>query len=217
MLGAMRQPVRVVAVTNLKGGSGKSTTAGLLLHAFAQLGHRVVGIDADPQGTLLRWAEGGEWSIPVIGLPTSRIHRDLPGIVSPERYDLAVIDTPPLEQQRGIVLSAMRAATDVVVTLAPTSAEWDVLPSVWEALDEVDVLRSELASVSVLWNRVRAGTTAARVYRQLLASTDRACLTAAIPLAERYAQIVGAPVELRPGDVAIQAAEQIAQLGRWTA
>jgi len=187
------------------------------LHAYAQLGHRVVGIDADPQGTLLRWAEGGEWSIPVIGLPTSRIHRDLPGIVSPERYDLAVIDTPPLEQQRGIVLSAMRAATDVVVTLAPTSAEWDVLQTVFDALDEVDVLRSEPASVSVLWNRVRAGTTAARVYRQLLADSGRACLTAAIPLAERYAQAVGAPVELRQGDVAIQAAEQIAQLGRWTA
>jgi len=217
MLGAMRQPVRVVAVTNLKGGSGKSTTAGLLLHAFAQLGHRVVGIDADPQSTLLRWAEGGEWSIPVLGLPTSRIHRDLPGIVSPERYDLAVIDTPPLEQQRGIVLSAMRAATDVVVTLAPTSAEWDVLQTVFDVLDEVDVLRAEPASVSVLWNRVRAGTTAAKVYRQLLADTGRACLTAAIPLAERYAQAVGAPVELRPGDVAIQAAEQIAQLGRWTA
>ncbi len=217
MLGAMRQPVRIVAVTNLKGGSGKSTTAGLLLHAFAQLGHRVVGIDADPQSTLLRWAEGGEWSIPVLGLPTSRIHRDLPGIVSPERYDLAVIDTPPLEQQRGIVLSAMRAATDVVVTLAPTSAEWDVLQTVFDVLDEVDVLRAEPASVSVLWNRVRAGTTAAKVYRQLLADTGRACLTAAIPLAERYAQAVGAPVELRPEDVAIQAAEQIAQLGRWTA
>jgi len=213
----MRQPVRVVAVTNLKGGSGKSTTSGLLLHAFAQLGHRVVGIDADPQSTLLRWAEGGEWSIPVLGLPTSRIHRDLPGIVSPERYDLAVIDTPPLEQQRGIVLSAMRAATDVVVTLAPTSAEWDVLQTVFDVLDEVDVLRAEPASVSVLWNRVRAGTTAAKVYRQLLADTGRACLTAAIPLAERYAQAVGAPVELRPRDVAIQAAEQITQLGRWTA
>jgi len=211
----MRQPVRVVAVTNLKGGSGKSTTAGLLLHAFAHLGLRVVGIDADPQGTLLRWAESGEWSIPVIGLPTSRIHRDLPGIVSPERYDVAVIDTPPLEQQRGIVLSAMRAATDVVVTLAPTSAEWDVLPSVWDALDEVDVLRSEPASVSVLWNRVRAGTTAARVYRQLLANTDRACLTAAIPLAERYAQAVGAPVTVRPGEPTMQAAEQIAEIGQW--
>jgi len=133
----------------------------------------------------------------------------------PERYDLAVIDTPPLEQQRGIVLSAMRAATDVVVTLAPTSAEWDVLPSVWDALDEVDALRAEPASVSVLWNRVRAGTTAARVYRQLLANTDRACLTAAIPLAERYAQAVGAPVTVRPGEPTMQAAEQIAEIGQW--
>lgn len=209
--------VRVVAVTNLKGGSGKSTTAGLLLHAFAHLGYRVVGIDADPQGTLIRWAESGEWTIPVVGLPTARLHRDLPGIVSPATYDVAVIDTPPLEQQRGIVLSAMRAATDVVVTLAPTAPEWDTLPFVWDALSDVDALRAEPASVTVLWNRVRAGTTSARVYRELLTSSGRASLTAAIPLAERYAQLPGAPVNLGSGDVAVRAAEEIIGLGRWTA
>jgi hypothetical protein len=58
---------------------------------------------------------------PVFALPTSRLHRDLPGIVDSARFDVAVVDTPPLELQSGIVHSAMRAATDVVVTLAPTS------------------------------------------------------------------------------------------------
>ncbi len=205
-------------MTNLKGGSGKSTTSGLLLHAWAELGYRVLGVDADPQGTLQRWREDGEWAIQVMSLPSPRLHeesRGLRGLVSAEMFDVVVVDTPPLEQQRAIVLSAMRAASDVVVTLAPTSAEWDVLPKVWEALDEVEVTRERPAPVSVLWNRVRAGTTAARVYRDQLAEQGRYCLRAALPLAERYAQAIGAPVELRPGDVAIQAAEEIARRGGW--
>jgi chromosome partitioning protein len=213
-------PLRVVTVTNFKGGSGKSTSAGLLIHAWAALGYRVLGVDADPQGTLQRWREDGEWSVPVMSLPSPRMHeenRGLGGLVSPDLFDLVVVDTPPLELQRGIVLSAIRAATDVVVTLAPTSAEWDVLPKVWEAIDEVAVTRVRPAPVSVLWNRVRGGTTSAKVYREQLVEQGRYCLTAALPLAERYAQAIGAPVELRPGDVAIQAAEEITRRGGWAA
>jgi chromosome partitioning protein len=71
--------------------------------------------------------------------------------------------------------------------------------------------------VSVLWNRVRVGTTASRVYRELLIEQGHYCLTAAIPLAERYAQAIGAPVELHPGDVAVQAAEEIVRRGGWEA
>jgi chromosome partitioning protein len=102
----------------------------------------------------------------------------------------------PLELQRGIVLSAIRAATDGVVALAPRSAEWDVPPKVWEAIDEVAVTRIRPAPVSVLWNRVRGGTTSAKVYREQLVEQGHYCLTAALPLAEQYAQAIGAPVEL---------------------
>jgi len=207
-------------VTNLKGGSGKSTCAGLLIHAWAALGYRVLGVDADPQGTLQRWWRDAGWSVPVMSLASHRMHeehRGLRGLVSADLYDLVVVDTPPLELQRGIVLSAIRAATDVVVTLAPTSAEWDVLPKVWDAIGEVALTRTRPAPVSVLWNRVRVGTTAARVYREQLVERGRYCLVAAIPLAERYAQAIGAPVELGPGDVAIQAAEEITRRGGWAA
>lgn len=208
--------LRVVTLTNLKGGSGKSTTTGLLIHAWAQLGHRVIGVDADPQGTLTRWADLAEWSVPVIGLAKKSIHRELPGIVSSDRFDVVVIDTPPLEQEGGIVQSAMRAATDVVVTLAPTSAEWDALPKVWDVLDDVDTLRTRPAPVSVLWNRVRAGTTSATMYRDMLSEAGRYCLRASVPLAERYAQAVGAPVVFRADDTGVlDAAAEITKRGGW--
>jgi chromosome partitioning protein len=203
-------------VTNLKGGSGKSTSAGLLLHAWAQLGCRVVGVDADPQSTLTRWSDDAEWRIPVFGLAKPSLHRDLPGIITADSFDVAVVDTPPLEQERGIVHSAMRAATDVVVTLAPTASEWDALPRVWSALDDVDALRVRPAPVSVLWNRVRAGTTSAKVYREQLADSGHYCLRSYIPLAERYAQAVGAAVTLRADDTSVvDAAEEIARRGGW--
>lgn len=208
--------LRFVTITNLKGGSGKSTTAGLLAHAWAEQGRRVIAVDADPQGTLTRWAEDADWSIPVFGLATSKLHTELPGIVSPDRYDVAVIDTPPLELQRGIVYSAMRAATDVVVTLAPTASEWDVLPKVWDALDDVSSLRERPAAVSVLWNRVRTGTTSATIYRDMLAEGGHYSCRSVIPLAERYAQAVGAPITLRAEDTAVtDAAGEIAKRGGW--
>lgn len=208
--------LRVVTVTNLKGGSGKSTTAGLLAHAWADAGRRVIAVDADPQGTLTRWAQDAEWTIPVFGLATNRLHVELPGIVSADRYDVAVIDTPPLELQRGIVYSAMRAATDVVVTLAPTASEWDVLPKVWDALDEVEPVRADPVLASVLWNRVRTGTTSATVYREMLDESGRYSCRSVIPLAERYAQAIGAPVTLRAEDTAVtDAAAEIAGRGGW--
>lgn len=45
-------PATVIAITNQKGGVGKTTTAAALLTALYQHGASVLGVDLDPQGSL---------------------------------------------------------------------------------------------------------------------------------------------------------------------
>jgi hypothetical protein len=111
----------------MNGGSAKTTTAAFLAHALARAGRRVLAVDAHPAGSLLRWGDAAGWAIPVIGMPTRKIHVGLPNVA--DRYDMAVIDTPPLDDQAGIVYSAFRAASDVVVPVGATTMELDRISS----------------------------------------------------------------------------------------
>ncbi|WP_254368412.1 ParA family protein, partial [Mycobacteroides abscessus] len=118
-----------IVVANLKGGSTKTTTAAFMLHALAEAGLSALGVDADGENeSLLSWSEAGGWSVPVIGLPVTDLHRKLPGIAG-DRYDAVVIDTPPMKERRGVVGSAIRLATHVVVPMAPTGMEYARLPA----------------------------------------------------------------------------------------
>ena len=43
---------RIIAVTNQKGGVGKTTTCSAICGGLAQMGYRVLAVDLDPQGNL---------------------------------------------------------------------------------------------------------------------------------------------------------------------
>lgn len=181
------------SIVNLKGGSAKTTTSVFLAAALHSRGLRTVLVDADPQASSLRWSELGDFPFSVLGLPVRDLHRKLAGVLG-DRYDVAVIDGPPLEEQAGVVYSMLRVATHVIVPMAPTMMELDRVSDVWKAAEEVEPLRDTDLSLSVLLNRVVAQAASTDLIASTLVDQGRSVLSARVPRLERYAQAFGAPV-----------------------
>lgn len=188
----------ILTVTNLKGGTSKSTSAAFLAHALAERGRRVLVVDADPQASITRWAEMAEWTIPVRGMATGRLHVPRVGVdMEASGHDVVVIDTPPTDQQRGIVESAIRAATHVLVPLAPTAAEVERMPVVKEMIDDLAHLGRHAAPpiAAAMFTRTHPQAIANTEYGDLLRDEGWHVLRAHAGQLQRYAQAFGGPVE----------------------
>jgi chromosome partitioning protein len=189
----------IIAVANLKGGTGKTTSTAYLAQAFRELKKTVLIVDADPQESIKEWAELSEWSVPTVALPSKLMHRNLNGIHR-GRYDVVLIDTPPFyprskdEAEKpppGIVHSALKSADLVVVPMAPTLVEYRrVAPT----LNAIATAGRPDQHVRFLLNRAvnNAGSTDA--VRALLVNSGHRVFGPAIPRLESLAQSFAAPV-----------------------
>ena len=183
----------IIAVANLKGGTGKTTTACHLAAAFKAQKKKVLIVDADPQGSALRWGEAADWDIPTVGLAVKNLHSQLGGIV-PAETEIIIIDTPPLDEQAGIVYSALRAADVTVITMAPTLMEFERLQDVWAALEEIEPLRATPPNAVVLLNRTIPNANSTPTFRAAIENSGHKVMETTIPRRESIAQAFGAPI-----------------------
>lgn len=182
-----------VTIANLKGGTGKTTSALFLATAFAARGERTLLVDADPQGSALSWASsaeeyGEELPFPVAGLPVKDLHRKVLKLSSD--YEHVVIDTPPGEIP--IVRSALLASEEAVVTLAPGVMDIDRLRPTLELVAEVEPLNG--LSYRVLLTRVRRVSREGADARRVMEELGVPVFTTETPLLSFYSQAFGAVI-----------------------
>jgi chromosome partitioning protein len=187
----------IVAVANLKGGTGKTTTAVYLARELSAL-----VVDADPQGSALGWAtaaseDGGSLGVEVVHLPDPKLADRLP------KADRLVIDCSPRDHR--ITDAAITVADLVVVPTATTAADME---RTWATLD----LATQLGTRAVvLLVKVRTGTRSLAAAAEALADEKATVLDVQIPQREALAVAWGQPLTRDPYGYDL-AAKQIKEL-----
>ena len=205
-----------ITVACLKGGTGKSTVATGLAVAFHAAGHRVLLIDADPQGTLHTWAsvaaENGKKAPPVVAIHGAALRGDVRRVGA--AYDLVVIDCPPRHgiEQKAAILSADL----VLIPVTPGGADLWALSDTLGVIDDAQGLRPELRA-AIVGNMLDSRTEFSRGLRGALKTeTEVPMMKATLGRRVTYAEAMTAgegPTTYAPRSIA---AKEMAALVRET-
>jgi chromosome partitioning protein len=185
---------KVVAVTQLKGGSGKSTVATNLAAALVNRKKRVALIDADPpQSTATAWHTvrvniGRAGSLTLTAVEE---HRELVDkITELSGVDFILIDGPP--RIAGMTRAAIVSADLVLIPVAASLAEVWATADIAAILEQARAIRPEIQA-RIVWTRHRPATTLAREITAL-ASDELGidALETVMTLRQAYIEALGA-------------------------
>jgi chromosome partitioning protein len=178
---------RIIAVGNLKGGTGKSTIAVNLACRLAETQRSVLLIDADPQGTATAWLRKGPLrSVRVVSLPLARAegHATWADEIREQRscHERIVIDLPP--QTGDCFEAALRVADLLVVPLTLSEVDLHATAQALAVLHRVRGARQGRPSCLLAPSKVDRRTS---LGRQAGASLRRLGWEVGPPLVQRAA------------------------------
>jgi chromosome partitioning protein len=167
----------IVGVLNQKGGVGKTTISVNLAHAFALNGHRVLLVDADPQGSALAWSSVRveEPLFPVVGMPKPTLHKDLPSIAVD--YSYVVIDGAPRVNE--LARAAIMASDFILIPVQPSPYDVWAADEIVKLVREARIFKPPLDAAFAI-NRKIVNTAIGRDVESALAAYELPILDAAI-------------------------------------
>lgn len=119
---------QIITVCAPKGGTGKTTITENLLVLFTEAWQTVIGVDFDPQQTLLKWNRRRQKNeaAPQIECAEARLSDWQAVLNHVQQYDVAIFDLPPgMETEIVAVLELCRASDLVLVPSAMKISDID--------------------------------------------------------------------------------------------
>lgn len=179
----------VIAVTNLKGGVGKTTITTNLAVCFAQKGKKVCIVDTDlSQKSSMEWAGSRDESMPkvaVFGVTDKQLNKEVEGLR--KDFDFVFIDgTPQLSE---LASRTILASDIVLVPLSPSIYDFRSFESFLQKYDEVKSVKENIAKMEayVVVNRVIESANVSKEIRDALNEYDIKTLDSKIANRVAYA------------------------------
>ena len=164
---------RIIAMANMKGGVGKTTSTICTAIALTRLGMKVEVRDIDPQGSATLWAAKAESAGDPLPFDVKVANRFTVAMPPADPETWVLIDTPP--SQSDLIAAAIDASTLVVLVTTPGPLALDRM---WETAKAID------RPSSVLLTQTRSNTVALRNAERYLSDHDLARFDTTIPFKE---------------------------------
>ena len=148
-----RNTTKRIAVTQRKGGVGKTTIAVSIAAEISQRGGDVVLVDADPLRSACQWAalDGLHFPVQEITFSPRKPVAEWAAAVRSIHSDFVVVDTPPSDDS----LAASIALADVaVIPVLPSGLDLEATSRTLEIVGAVRARRADYVHVVLVPNRV---------------------------------------------------------------
>ena len=161
---------KIFAISNQKGGTGKTTLTMNFAAGLAQRGRTLV-VDTDPQGSALQWAglapDERPFPVSVITL-AGNLARELNRFR--DDYQYVVIDCPPT-LEAGITTTAMTASDTVLIPVLPSPVDLWASIKLANTIEQVKLVNPSMQAYLVI-NQLEPRSALSRAMQQALAEFD---------------------------------------------